>query len=337
LSSRDNSLAERVRAGDKRALARGISLIEDDDPGAWGLVGELYPHTGGALTVGFTGPPGAGKSTLIGALVASLRTRRRRVGVLSIDPSSPFRGGAVLGDRIRLVDHFLDPGVFIRSMATRGALGGMAKAALQAALLMDAAGYDDILLETVGVGQSEVDVIGHADSVVLVLVPGSGDSVQALKAGVMEIPDVIVVNKADHPLADTMVRHVKGVLSLVPHEAARVQVVKTEAVSCAGVDRLIDALARHRARITEDGTLAQRRAGNLTNEVLEGAGGRLRTALAAAVRGDPAIQELLTEVVERRLDPASAARAIVAGIAAGELRLFESPTESDPAILEGAL
>ena len=202
------TLADRVLAGDKRALARAISLVEDDDPAGWELVRELYPRTGRASVIGFTGPPGAGKSTLIGALVKRLRERRHRVGVLSIDPSSPFRGGAVLGDRIRLSEHFLDPAVFIRSMATRGALGGLAEAALQAALLMDAAGFDDVLLETVGVGQAEVDIVAHADSVVLVLIPGSGDSIQALKAGVMEIPDIIVVNKADHPMADTMVRQV---------------------------------------------------------------------------------------------------------------------------------
>src|SRR4051794_9691311 len=192
----ERTLAERLLAGDKRALARGISLVEDDDPDGWALVKEIYPRTGNAAVVGFTGPPGAGKSTLIGALIRHRRARERQVAVLSIDPSSPFRGGALLGDRIRLSEHFLDPGVFIRSMATRGALGGLAEAALQTALLMDAAGKDDVFLETVGVGQAEVDVIDHADSVVLVLIPGSGDSIQALKAGVMEIPDIIVVNKA---------------------------------------------------------------------------------------------------------------------------------------------
>ena len=225
------SLAERLLAGDKRALARGISLVEDDDPEGWELVREVYPHTGKAAVVGFTGPPGAGKSTLIGALIKHQRALEREVAVLSIDPSSPFRGGALLGDRIRLSDHFLDPGVFIRSMATRGALGGLAEAALQTALLMDAAGKDDVFLETVGVGQAEVDVIDHADSVVLVLIPGSGDSIQALKAGVMEIPDIIVVNKSDHPLTDTMVREIRGVLSLGPQEGWRVPIIKTEAVA----------------------------------------------------------------------------------------------------------
>ena len=305
------SLAARVRAGETRALARAISLVENDDPAGWRLVRELYPYTGRAAVVGLTGSPGAGKSTLIAALVARLRARRRRVAVLSIDPSSPFRGGAVLGDRIRLSEHFLDPGVFIRSMATRGALGGLAEAATQATLLMDAAGFDDVLLETVGVGQAEVDVVSHADAVVLVLTPGAGDSVQALKAGVMEIPDVIVVNKADHPLADTMVRQVRSVLSLAPREERRVQIVKTEAVRGDGVDKLLDALQRHRSSIAQEGSLAERRRRNLMNEVLALAGARLQAALAAAVRDDPAVQELLDAVVARRIDPASAARAIL--------------------------
>src|SRR5919107_1062091 len=174
-------LAEHLLAGEKRALARAISLVENDDPEGWALVREVYPKTGRATMAGFTGPPGVGKSTLIGALVKSARSRDREVAVLSIDPSSPFTKGALLGDRIRLTDHFLDPGVFIRSMASRGSLGGLSEATLQA-----------VLLETVGVGQAEVDIIDHADTVVLVLMPGSGDSIQALKAGVMEIPDVIV-------------------------------------------------------------------------------------------------------------------------------------------------
>src|SRR3954465_11608344 len=176
--SAEASLAERVVAGDKRALARAISLVENRDPEGDRLVAELFPRTGRARVVGLTGPPGVGKSTLIGALTSLLRKGDRKVGVLSIDPSSPFTPGAVLGDRIRLTDHFLDSGVFIRSMATRGSLGGLAEAALQAALLMDAAGKDDVLLETVGVGQGEIDVVDHADTIVLALQPGSGDSIQ---------------------------------------------------------------------------------------------------------------------------------------------------------------
>ena len=188
------SACSRATSARSRAASR---LVENDDPAGWELVREVYPHTGKARIIGFTGPPGVGKSTLIGALVKHAREREREVGVLSIDPSSPFTQGALLGDRIRLADHFLDEGVYIRSMASRGALGGLSEATLQAALLMDASGKEDVFLETVGVGQAEIDIIDHADTVVLVLMPGSGDSVQALKAGIMEIPDVIVVNKAE--------------------------------------------------------------------------------------------------------------------------------------------
>ena len=258
-------LAERLVAGDKRALARAITLIESDDPAGWELVREVYPRTGTARIVGFTGPPGVGKSTLIGALTAELRKEDREVAVLSIDPSSPFTRGALLGDRIRLSDHFLDPGVFIRSMASRGALGGLSEAALQVALVMDAAGKDDVLIETVGVGQAEIDIVDHADTIVLALMPGSGDSIQALKAGVMEIPDVIVVNKADHPMTDTMVREVRGVLAL-SHEPGgwQVPILRTVAARGEGVDELAAKIAEHRAFIEEAGTLAERRARNFT-------------------------------------------------------------------------
>jgi LAO/AO transport system kinase len=312
MSEPTRSLADRLLAGEKRALARGISLVEDDDPEGWELVRQVYPHTGNASVVGFTGPPGAGKSTLIGALIRLQRARDREVAVLSIDPSSPFRGGALLGDRIRLSEHFLDPGVFIRSMATRGALGGLAEAALQAALLMDAAGKDDVFLETVGVGQAEVDVIDHADSIVLVLIPGSGDSIQALKAGVMEIPDIIVVNKSDHPLTDTMVREIRGVLSLAPQEGWVVPIIKTEAARGSGVEELAEKLGEHRAHVEAEGTLAERRRRNLMGEVLGLATMRLRRALEASLREDPEVAEMLDEVVARRLDPASAASAILA-------------------------
>jgi GTPase len=300
-------LAERLLDGDKRALARAISLVENDDPEGWALVREVYPHTGRASVVGFTGPPGVGKSTLIGRLVEHARARERDVAVLSIDPSSPFTKGALLGDRIRLTDHFLDPGVYIRSMASRGSLGGLSEATLQAALLMDASGKDDVLLETVGVGQAEVDIIDHADTVVLVLMPGSGDSIQALKAGVMEIPDVIAVNKADHPLTDTMVREVRGVLSLGPQEGWRVPIVKTEASRGEGVEELAEKISAHRDFIDSEGTLAERRRRNLMNEVVALAAGRLRRKLEDQVREDATVQELLDEVVARRLDPASAA------------------------------
>jgi GTPase len=300
-------LVEPLLKGDKRALARAISLVEDDDPEGWALVREVYPKTGNAAVIGFTGPPGVGKSTLIGRLVANSRRNDRDVAVLSIDPSSPFTQGALLGDRIRLTEHFLDPGVFIRSMASRGSLGGLSEATLQAALLMDASGKDEVFLETVGVGQAEVDIIDHADTVVLALMPGSGDSIQALKAGVMEIPDVIVVNKADHPLTDTMVREIRSVLSLGPKTSWRVPIVRTQAATGEGVEELAERIAEHREHIIGEGTLEERRRRNLRNEVMELATVRLRRQLEASVRGDEELQQLLDEVVTRRLDPASAA------------------------------
>jgi LAO/AO transport system kinase len=311
MADAEQTLAQRLMAGDKRALARAISLVEDDEPEGWALVREVYPHTGGAAVVGFTGPPGVGKSTLIGAFTKLERDRERTVAVLSVDPSSPFTKGALLGDRIRLSDHFLDPGVFIRSMANRGALGGLSEATLQAALLMDASGRDVVLLETVGVGQAEVDIIDHADTVVLVLMPGSGDSIQALKAGVMEIPDVIVVNKADHPLTDTMVREIKGVLALGPREGWQVPIVKTEATRGEGVEELARKLAEHHDYIEAEGTLSERRRRNLMNEVLAIATFRMRRDLEASVRENPIVKELLDRVVSRELDPASAAATIL--------------------------
>ncbi len=315
------TLAQRLLDGDRRALARAITLVEDDRPEGWELVRQVYPHTGKAAIYGFTGPPGVGKSTLIGALTKARRAAGRSVGVLSIDPSSPFTQGALLGDRIRLTEHFLDRGVFIRSMANRGALGGLSEAALQAALLLDAAGREDVFVETVGVGQAEIDIIDHADTIVLVLMPGSGDSIQALKAGVMEIPDIIVINKADHPLTDTMVREIRGVLSLAnvsgdselspTHPRWRVPIVKTEAAHNRGVDELIERLDEHREHILGEGTLQERRGRNLRNEVLAIASARMRRRLEEELREDAEFKRLLDEVVERRLDPASAATALL--------------------------
>ena len=309
-------IAERLLAGDKRALARAITLVENDDPAGWELVREVYPHTGHATVTGFTGAPGAGKSTLIGALTKLRREAGETVAVLSIDPSSPFTHGALLGDRIRLTDHFLDPGVFIRSMANRGALGGLSEAALQAALLMDASGRDHVLLETVGVGQAEIDVIDHADTVVLVLMPGSGDSIQALKAGIMEIPDVIVVNKADHPLTETMVREIRGVLSLAPSGGWQVPIVRTEAHRGTGVDELAERLDQHRAHIEAEGTLSARRRRNLRNEILAICTNRMRRELESTLGEDPAFEALVEDVAARRIDPASAATDLLAKEAA---------------------
>jgi LAO/AO transport system kinase len=312
------SLAAGVRAGDRLALARAITLVESSDPLAHDLVRDLYPETGRAYSVGITGPPGVGKSSLIGALLRHVRGLERTVGVVSVDPSSPFSQGALLGDRIRLTDHFLDPGVFIRSMGTRGHLGGVAEATLQAMLILDAAGKDVVFVETVGTGQSEIEVIGVADTVVLVLMPGSGDSIQALKAGIMEIPDIIVVNKADHPLTDTMVREIRGVLSLAPQRGWRVPIIKTEAVRGEGVEALVEQLDAHREYIVGEGTLSERRRRNLRNEVLGLCTFRLRRGLEERLAEDEEFARLLDEVVARRLDPASAASTILARFDAGE-------------------
>ncbi|HJV29554.1 MAG TPA: methylmalonyl Co-A mutase-associated GTPase MeaB, partial [Gaiellaceae bacterium] len=277
------TLAAGVRAGDTRALARAITLVENSEPLAYELVRDLYPETGRAYTIGVTGPPGVGKSTLISALVRHVRQQGLSVGVISVDPSSPFTHGALLGDRIRLADHFLDPGVFIRSMGTRGHLGGLAESTLQAMLVLDAAGKDVIFLETVGAGQSEVEVIGVADTVLLVLMPGSGDSVQALKAGIMEIPDVIAINKSDHPAAKTMLNEVRSILSLDLERAWKPPIVLTEAMRSENVEKLWEELERHRAYLEEDGGLDERRRRNLAGEVFAVASARAKTHLEHAV------------------------------------------------------
>jgi GTPase len=305
------TLAAGVREGDRRALARAITLVENGDPLAYDLVREVYPETGSAYVVGITGPPGVGKSSLIAALVRPIRESNRTVGVISVDPSSPFTKGALLGDRIRLSEHFLDPGVFIRSMGTRGHLGGLAEATLQALLVLDAAGKDIVFVETVGTGQSEVEVIGIADTVLLVLMPGSGDSIQALKAGIMEIPDVIAINKKDHPAAKTMLNEVRSILTLDKERAWKPPIVLTEAISDEGVADLWAKVEAHRAHLDEEGLLEERRRRNLAGEVFAVASARAKTHLERAVEGDPELRRLLDEVQRRELDPLTAVREIM--------------------------
>ena len=303
-----------VRGGDRRALARAISLLENRDPEASGIGRDLYPATGSAFAVGITGPPGVGKSSLIGALIRHVRGLGLTVGVLSVDPSSPFSQGAVLGDRIRLTDHFLDPGVFIRSMSTRGHLGGMAEAALQSLLLLDASGRDVVFLETAGTGQSEVEVMGIADAVVLVLMPGSGDSVQALKAGIMEIPDVIAINKMDQQGAKALLGDIRTVLSLDPDEERRPSIVLTEATRGEGVDRLWEELCERRERLEAAGELEERRRANLAHEAIAAATVRARLAIERAVADDPALADLLAAVGRREIDPLTAADRLAAAV-----------------------
>ena len=305
------SLLEGLRSGDRRALARAISLVENGDSLAGELVRETYPETGRAEIVGMTGPPGVGKSSLVSALVRLVRAEGRTIGVISVDPSSPFTSGALLGDRIRLADHFLDRDVFIRSMGTRGHLGGLAEATLQAALLLDAFGKDVVFVETVGTGQSEVEITGLADTIVLALMPGSGDSIQALKAGIMEIPDVIVVNKRDHPAAKTMMNEVRSILGLGEKRDWTPPIVLTEAVRGEGIEELWEAVGGHRQHLVESGRLEERRGNQLAGEVFAVASGRAKTHLERAVADDPELRRLLDEVKSRRLDPLTAVREIL--------------------------
>ncbi|MGZ8692128.1 MAG: methylmalonyl Co-A mutase-associated GTPase MeaB [Gaiellaceae bacterium] len=305
------SLAEGVRTGDRRALARAISLVENGDPLAYDLVRDIYPETGRTYAVGVTGPPGVGKSSLISTLIGQIREQGRTIGVISVDPSSPFTQGALLGDQIRLSDHFLDPGVFIRSMGTRGHLGGLAETTLQALLVLDAAGKELVFLETVGAGQSDVEVIGIADTVVLVLMPGSGDSVQALKAGIMEIPDVIAINKMDHPAAKTMLNEVRSILSLGKGLSWKPPIVLTEATTGQNVPELWEKIEEHRAHLESEGQLEERRRKNLAGEVFAIASGRAKAHLERAVADDPELRRLLDEVQRRELDPLTAVKEIM--------------------------
>jgi LAO/AO transport system kinase len=306
-----DTLAAAVRAGDRGALARAITLVESSDPLAYELVRDLYRETGHAYSIGITGPPGVGKSSLIAALLRHIRPLGRTVGVVSVDPSSPFSKGALLGDRIRLADHFLDPGVFIRSMGTRGHAGGLAEATLQASLLLDASGKDLVFIETVGAGQSEIEVIGVVDTVVLVLMPGSGDSIQALKAGIMEIPDVIAINKLDHPAAKTMLTEVRSVLSLDRDRAWKVPIVLTEAHRGENVPELWEQIEEHRGYLEREGLLDERRRRNLAGEVFAVASARVKAHLQQAVADDPELRRLLDQVQRRELDPLTAVREIM--------------------------
>ena len=298
-------------AGDRRALARVISKIEREDEETAGIIAEIYPETGDALTVGFTGPPGVGKSSIIAKLIELYRKDDRRVGVVSVDPSSPFSKGAILGDRIRLTDHFLDAGVFIRSMGSRGHLGGLAGGSRLAAIAMAAGGYDVILYETVGVGQGEVEVASAADTVVLCLQPGMGDSVQALKAGVMEIADIFCINKADNPQAKNAASEVRSILG-IGHELDPdpwfPPIVMTRGDIGEGVQELKDTIAKHRRFLEQDGRLGKRRRAALRDFVISWATNRLELEMHERLNREDT--ELVEKVYNRELDPISASEII---------------------------
>jgi len=299
--------ARQIRSGDLRALARAATAIENRAPSATDLLKELFPHTGRAAVIGITGAPGAGKSTLADQIARLCRARSRQVGILSVDPSSPFSGGAILGDRIRMQGHYADPGVFIRSMATRGWLGGLARAATDMTLLLDAAGRDVILIETVGVGQAEVEIARLAAVTLLVLVPGMGDDVQAIKAGIMEIADVFVINKADHPGADRLEREIRASLSLsMRPDAWMPPIVHTVASEGKGVEEVLDCAMRYLETSSRD----PRRGVKLWSLRLRE---MLRERLLESVPPER-IEALAQAVAARRDDPYTAVERLLASV-----------------------
>jgi LAO/AO transport system kinase len=302
-------LAEAVLQGSPQAAARLISLLENRLDEALPSLRMLHPHTGRAHVVGVTGPPGTGKSTLVNALVRMIRAEGRRVGVVAIDPTSPFTGGAILGDRIRMQDHSTDPGVFVRSMATRGHLGGLAPATGGAVNVLDAYGCDVIFIETVGAGQGEVDIAGTSDTILLVTVPSLGDGVQTLKAGIMEIGDIFIVNKADRGEADRTATEIRAMLDMSPGRSGwRPPVLLAVATEGGGVAEVLEAIERHRGYLTDHGLLMQRRLARRRREIIEIVEERLLTRL-----GGERVDQLATRVVRGELDPYAAAEELIAG------------------------
>ncbi len=308
-------LVEQFLSGNRRALARIVSRVENETPEGREYLREIYPHSGRAHIIGITGGAGSGKSTLTSALAAEFRKRDKRVGIVAVDPSSPFSHGAILGDRIRMQDLALDPGVFVRSMAGRGALGGLAPTIDDVVSVMDAFGFDYVLIETIGAGQDEVEIAGSAETTILVNNPGTGDDIQAMKAGIIEIADILVVNKADHPGADILVSQLQGLLSLSPAGSRRPPILKTTAIKGEGLDKLADAVDEHRAYLVSSGQLETRRVEDARHQVLNIA----RTILLERIRQttpEPELEALVARVAMRGLDPHTAAEELAAAVVA---------------------
>jgi LAO/AO transport system kinase len=314
LNPQSERLISRLRSGDLRALARAISTIENHGPGWVELLKELFPYTGKALTIGITGSPGAGKSTLVDRLAKQYRRENHSVGIIAVDPTSPYTGGAILGDRIRMQDHFSDPGIYIRSMATRGSLGGLARATADVATVLDASGRDIVMIETVGVGQDEIDVVRVADITVVILVPGMGDDVQTIKAGIMEIADIFVINKSDYEGAARVEREIRALEALaVRQDNWMPPIVKTVATEAKGIEELAQTLASYESFLRKGTLMQKRRTRNWEIRLLE----MLRDALlerARAALSDRELSRLAAEIAEHKQDPYSVVQQITASL-----------------------
>jgi LAO/AO transport system kinase len=315
LDSASQSFIDRIRSGDTRALARAISTVENRAPGWTDLLKALFPHTGKARVLGLTGAPGAGKSTLVDQLAKHYRKEKHSIGIIAVDPTSPYTGGAILGDRIRMQDHYADPGIYIRSMATRGSLGGLARATADAATVLDASGRDLVMIETVGVGQDEIDIVRLADVTVVILVPGMGDDVQSIKAGIMEIADIFVINKADREGAERVEREIRALQSLaLRHDRWTPPIVKTVASEGKGTAELAEAIANYEAYLKKENLVFKKNVENWQERLVE----MLRDAMLEKARAQvtgPALERYAAEIAEHKRDPYSLVEEIVGALA----------------------